>query len=146
MVRPEACSSIIAPAVTSAAVAEQANSHPPAFTAHTRICVALRPASERGTFPRTPPLLGRGAPPPGPAEYVPSVLQRDANRRVPRAQNLSWRLIWSLLHQPRWFGGVLAITAGFLLQASTLGAGELSVMESPRSSSLWRRLRWPARP
>lgn len=63
------------------------------------------------------------------ANAVSSVLQRDANRRVPRAQNLSWRLIWSLVHQPRWYGGILAITAGFLLQASALGAGALSVVE-----------------
>ncbi len=50
-----------------------------------------------------------------------SVLQRKANREVPRKQNLSPRLIWSLAHQPTWFGGVLAITVGFLLQAAALG-------------------------
>ena len=58
-----------------------------------------------------------------------SVLQRKANREVPRKQNLSPRLIWSLAHQPTWFGGVLAITAGFLLQAAALGNGQLSVVE-----------------
>lgn len=47
-----------------------------------------------------------------------SVLQRKANREVPSNQNLSWRLIWSLLHQPVWFGGILAICIGFLLQAT----------------------------
>jgi hypothetical protein len=52
-----------------------------------------------------------------------SVLQRKANREVPRNQNLSWRLIWSLLHQPVWFGGILAICIGFLLQATALGFG-----------------------
>jgi drug/metabolite transporter (DMT)-like permease len=57
------------------------------------------------------------------------VLQRKANREVPRKQNLSPRLIWSLAHQPTWFGGVLAITAGFLLQAVALGNGQLSVVE-----------------
>jgi drug/metabolite transporter (DMT)-like permease len=58
-----------------------------------------------------------------------SVLQRKANREVPGKQNLSLRLIWSLAHQPAWFGGVLAILAGFLLQAAALGNGQLSVVE-----------------
>src|ERR1700683_3468427 len=58
-----------------------------------------------------------------------SVLQRKANREVPRKQNLSPRLIWSLAHQPTWFGGVLAITVGFLLQAAALSNGQLSVVE-----------------
>jgi drug/metabolite transporter (DMT)-like permease len=63
------------------------------------------------------------------ANATSSVLQRKANREVPRNQNLSPRLIWSLAHQPTWFGGVLAITAGFLLQAAALGNGQLSVVE-----------------
>jgi len=58
-----------------------------------------------------------------------SVLQRKANRNVPRSQNLSWRLIWSLLHQPVWFGGILAICIGFLLQATALGSGQLATVE-----------------
>jgi drug/metabolite transporter (DMT)-like permease len=58
-----------------------------------------------------------------------SVLQRKANREVPRNQNLSWRLIWSLLHQPVWFGGILAICVGFLLQATALGFGQLATVE-----------------
>ena len=63
------------------------------------------------------------------ANATSSVLQRKANREVPRKENLSPRLIWSLAHQPAWFGGVLAITAGFLLQAAALGNGQLSVVE-----------------
>jgi drug/metabolite transporter (DMT)-like permease len=63
------------------------------------------------------------------ANATSSVLQRKANREVPRKQNLSPRLIWSLAHQPTWFGGVLAVTAGFLLQAAALGNGQLSVVE-----------------
>ena len=63
------------------------------------------------------------------ANATSSVLQRKANREVPRKQNLSPRLIWSLVHQPKWFGGVLAVTAGFLLQAAALGNGQLSVVE-----------------
>ena len=58
-----------------------------------------------------------------------SVLQRKANRDVPRNQNLSWRLIWSLLHEPVWFGGILAICIGFLLQATALGFGQLATVE-----------------
>src|SRR6202000_714696 len=61
---------------------------------------------------------------------VSSVLQRKANKRVPRRENMSLRQIWVLLHQPVWFGGILAITAGFLLQASALGTGPLSVVEA----------------
>jgi drug/metabolite transporter (DMT)-like permease len=63
------------------------------------------------------------------ANATSSVLQRKANREVPQKENLSWRLIRSLLHEPVWFGGVLAITVGFLLQAIALGNGELSVVE-----------------
>jgi drug/metabolite transporter (DMT)-like permease len=63
------------------------------------------------------------------ANATSSVLQRKANREVPKKQNLTPRLIWSLAHQPTWFGGVLAITAGFLLQAAALGHGQLSVVE-----------------
>ena len=63
------------------------------------------------------------------ANATSSVLQRKANREVPRKQNLSLRLIWSLAHQPMWFGGVLAIFVGFLLQAAALGNGQLSVVE-----------------
>jgi drug/metabolite transporter (DMT)-like permease len=63
------------------------------------------------------------------ANATSSVLQRKANREVPKKQNLSARLIWSLAHQPAWFGGILAITAGFLLQAAALGNGQLSVVE-----------------
>lgn len=63
------------------------------------------------------------------ANATSSVLQRKAGRRVPRGENLSLRLIWSLLHQPVWFGGILAVTVGFLLQAVALGNGQLSVVE-----------------
>lgn len=63
------------------------------------------------------------------ANATSSVLQRKANAQVPRKQNLSLRLIWSLAHEPVWFGGVLAIFAGFLLQATALGSGQLSVVE-----------------
>jgi drug/metabolite transporter (DMT)-like permease len=63
------------------------------------------------------------------ANATSSVLQRKAGRKVPQGENLSLRLIWSLLHEPAWFGGVLAVTVGFLLQAAALGSGQLSVVE-----------------
>jgi drug/metabolite transporter (DMT)-like permease len=63
------------------------------------------------------------------ANAVSSALQRKANKRVPQRENMSLRHIWMLLHQPVWFGGILAITAGFLLQASALDSGQLSVVE-----------------
>lgn len=63
------------------------------------------------------------------ANATSSVLQRKAGRQVPQGENLSLRLIRSLLHQPVWFGGILAVTAGFLLQAAALGNGQLSVVE-----------------
>ena len=63
------------------------------------------------------------------ANAASSVLQRKANREIPQNENLSWRLIQSLLHKPVWFGGILAVTVGFLFQASALGVGELAVVE-----------------
>ena len=63
------------------------------------------------------------------ANATSSVLQRKANKKVPQDENASWRQIQRLLHNPVWFGGIAAITAGFLLQASALGAGELAVVE-----------------
>jgi drug/metabolite transporter (DMT)-like permease len=63
------------------------------------------------------------------ANATSSVLQRKANRQVPRSQNLSLRLIWSLLHEPVWFGGILAVCSGFVLQAAALSMGELSAVE-----------------
>jgi len=63
------------------------------------------------------------------ANATSSVLQRQANRAAPQKDNLSWKLIRDLLHQPAWFGGIAAITAGFLLQATALGAGSLAVVE-----------------
>jgi drug/metabolite transporter (DMT)-like permease len=63
------------------------------------------------------------------ANAASSVLQRKANREIPQKENLSLQLIWSLLHKPVWFGGILAVTVGFVLQASALGEGQLSVVE-----------------
>lgn len=63
------------------------------------------------------------------ANALASVLQRKAARERPESESLNWRLVWSLLHRPIWFGGVAAIIAGFLLQAVALGNGQLSVVQ-----------------
>ena len=63
------------------------------------------------------------------ANATSSVLQRKANQKVPQDENASLKQIRRLLHEPVWFGGILAITIGFVLQASALGAGELAVVE-----------------
>jgi drug/metabolite transporter (DMT)-like permease len=63
------------------------------------------------------------------ANATSSVLQRKANRDTPQRESLSPKLIWSLAHEPVWFGGILAVIAGFLLQATALSNGQLSVVE-----------------
>jgi drug/metabolite transporter (DMT)-like permease len=63
------------------------------------------------------------------ANGLSSVLQRKANKRVPQRESLSPRLLWRLLHEPVWLCGIGALTAGFLLQASALGTGQLSLVE-----------------
>jgi drug/metabolite transporter (DMT)-like permease len=63
------------------------------------------------------------------ANGISSVLQRKANKQVPQREDLSLRLVWSLLHEPVWFGGIVALTVGFVLQASALGTGQLSLVE-----------------
>lgn len=67
------------------------------------------------------------------ANATSSVLQREANKGIPQHENLSWKLIRSLLHQPVWFLGILAITVGFLLQAPRRWAGG----SWPSSSPSW---------
>lgn len=60
---------------------------------------------------------------------VASVLQRKANRAEAAQRSLSLQLIWKLAHRPVWFGGILAITVGFLFQAGALGTGTISVVQ-----------------
>jgi drug/metabolite transporter (DMT)-like permease len=48
---------------------------------------------------------------------------------VPQTQNLRLRLMWSLLHEWVWFGGILAVIIGFLIQATALSSGQLAVVE-----------------
>jgi len=66
------------------------------------------------------------------ANATSSVLQRKANREVPSKQNLSWRLIWSLLHQPVWFGGSWRSAS-----ASYSRPRPWASASSPRSSRSW---------
>jgi drug/metabolite transporter (DMT)-like permease len=63
------------------------------------------------------------------ANAVASVAQRMANRDLPQGENLKPRVMLRLLHRPVWFVGVLALIAGFLLQAGALATGQLSVVE-----------------
>ncbi|MER6093545.1 DMT family transporter [Streptomyces bluensis] len=58
-----------------------------------------------------------------------SALQRKAARDEPAEENLSLRLVWHLLHRPVWLGGFLTIIASFLLQATALGSGQISVVQ-----------------
>lgn len=58
-----------------------------------------------------------------------SVLQRVAARREPDRRAWSIRLMWNLIRQPVWVGGIVAVTIGFLLQAVALGLGRLTVVQ-----------------
>lgn len=58
-----------------------------------------------------------------------SALQRKAARNEPAEENLSPRLVWRLLHQPVWLAGILSITVSFLLQATALGTGQISMVQ-----------------
>lgn len=63
------------------------------------------------------------------ANATASVLQRKANKEIPQDEEMSLRLVRDLLHNRSWFGGIAAVTCGFLLQATALGGGELAVVE-----------------
>jgi hypothetical protein len=69
------------------------------------------------------------------ANAVSSVLQRKANTRVPQKQNLSLRLIWSLVHERRREWGSAA--------AMTVGLAGLLFFLSP-SAGLTADIRWYA--
>jgi len=62
------------------------------------------------------------------ANAASSVLQRKAHLDEPVAGSLSWRVLL-VLRKPVWVLGFLAVTAGFLLQATALSFGALSVVE-----------------
>lgn len=63
------------------------------------------------------------------ANALSSVLQRKANRNEPRQRTLDVRLVADLLRRPVWLGGILAIIAGFVLQAAALSIGNLAAVQ-----------------
>lgn len=58
-----------------------------------------------------------------------SVLQRRAARSAPEEFAFRPALLWSLLRRPVWLGGIGALIAGFLLQATALSNGGLALVQ-----------------
>lgn len=58
-----------------------------------------------------------------------SVLQRKGARRQPGSLGTSPKMIFGLIREPVWFGGVAAILAGFLLQAGALATGPIVLVQ-----------------
>jgi hypothetical protein len=58
-----------------------------------------------------------------------SVLQRRSVRSAPASEAFRLGLMWHLIRQPMWLGGLGALTAGFLFQAAALSVGELSLVQ-----------------
>ncbi|GLY68087.1 DMT family transporter [Amycolatopsis taiwanensis] len=58
-----------------------------------------------------------------------SVLQRKATRREPESDSLSVSLLWDLVRQPVWWGGISAIVIGFALQAAALATGPILLIQ-----------------
>ncbi|MST32261.1 hypothetical protein GHK86_05925 [Acidimicrobiaceae bacterium USS-CC1] len=63
------------------------------------------------------------------ANATSSTLQRRANRDEPDDVAFTPRIMLDLLRRPVWLGGILAVIAGFLLQAGALSRGNLAVVE-----------------
>lgn len=63
------------------------------------------------------------------ANATASVLQRKGARRQRGQRSRSLKVIWDLAHEPVWFGGIAAIIAGFLLQASALATGPIVLVQ-----------------
>lgn len=63
------------------------------------------------------------------ANAAASVLQRAANRKRPADELFHPRLIMRIVREPLWFCGVLAMIASFLLLATALAYGPLSVVQ-----------------
>ncbi|MEU6432116.1 DMT family transporter [Microbispora sp. NPDC046973] len=63
------------------------------------------------------------------ANAVASVLQRRAARSAPADEAFRPGLIWDLVQQPAWLGGIAALIAGFLLQAAALTSGGLALVQ-----------------
>lgn len=58
-----------------------------------------------------------------------SVLQRRAARSAPESEAFSLRLMWRLMRQAAWLGGIGALIGGFLFQAAALSFGGLTLVQ-----------------
>jgi drug/metabolite transporter (DMT)-like permease len=63
------------------------------------------------------------------ANATASVLQRKGARREPDGRSPSVRLLWELVRQPVWVGGVSVVLAGFLLQVAALATGPIALVQ-----------------
>jgi drug/metabolite transporter (DMT)-like permease len=63
------------------------------------------------------------------ANATSSTLQRKANLAEPDSAAFTPGIILDLLRRPVWLGGILAVIAGFLLQALALAHGNLAAVE-----------------
>lgn len=63
------------------------------------------------------------------ANALSSVLQRRAARDEPDEQAFHLRLLLDLLRRPAWLGGIGALIAGFVLQASALDRAPLALVQ-----------------
>ncbi|HEX3590147.1 MAG TPA: DMT family transporter [Pseudonocardiaceae bacterium] len=63
------------------------------------------------------------------ANAVASVLQRKAARNEPESEAFELRLLWHLVRQRAWLGGVIAMVSGFVLQAGALGTGPVALVQ-----------------
>ncbi|HEX3648502.1 MAG TPA: DMT family transporter [Pseudonocardiaceae bacterium] len=63
------------------------------------------------------------------ANAVASVLQRKAARNEPESEAFALSLLWHLLRQKAWVGGVVAMISGFVLQSAALGTGPIALVQ-----------------
>ncbi len=63
------------------------------------------------------------------ANAASSVLQRRAGQDEQEKREMTFRLVIDLVRKPVWLFGILAVTAGFLLQATALKYGGLAAVE-----------------
>ncbi|MGK4581447.1 DMT family transporter [Kitasatospora sp. HPMI-4] len=57
------------------------------------------------------------------------VMQRVAALSVPRSDRFRLGLMWDLLRRPVWLGGILAVIAAAVFQASALATGPMTVVQ-----------------
>lgn len=63
------------------------------------------------------------------ANAVASVMQRKAARNEPESEAFELSLLWHLVRQRAWLGGVVAMICGFVLQAGSLGTGPVALVQ-----------------